>query len=248
MRLANGAGVLQLEPRGGRIEARLWLEHKLDRAEALERIRRLLDLDADPLAVVAALGSDPLIGKYVMARPGLRVPGTVDPHELAVRAVLGQQVSVAGARSLAGRLVTEYGSALSHPVGSVSRLFPSVEALTRADPAELGMPAPRGRALTALARALSTGELILDPNAVQQTRKKLISLPGIGPWTADYIAMRGLDDRDTFLPGDLGIRRALELLGRDGRPAAAAKLAERWRPYRAYAFQHLLAVNIPPAG
>jgi AraC family transcriptional regulator of adaptative response / DNA-3-methyladenine glycosylase II len=174
------------------------------------------------------------------------VPGTPDPHELAVRAVIGQQVSVAGAATLTGRPVADYGEPLPQPIGSVTHLFPSASALADADPDRLGMPGARCRALQALAAALASGHLRLDGGVdPDRAREQLLALPGIGPWTADYIAMRALRDPDAFLPGDLGVRRALTQLGEDGRPAAAARLAERWRPYRAYAFQHLLTATIP---
>jgi AraC family transcriptional regulator of adaptative response / DNA-3-methyladenine glycosylase II len=170
------------------------------------------------------------------------VPGHVDGHELAVRAVLGQQVSLAGAATLAGRLVARYGAPLDRPVGGVTHLFPSAAALAAADPAALAMPAARRTAVLGLASALARGDLDLDAGADrEETRRRLLSLPGIGPWTADYVAMRGLRDPDAFLATDLGVRHALDRLGQDGRPAGAARIAERWRPYRAYAVQHLWA-------
>jgi AraC family transcriptional regulator of adaptative response / DNA-3-methyladenine glycosylase II len=174
------------------------------------------------------------------------VPGTPDPAELTVRAVIGQQISVAGAATIAGRLVADYGKALARPIKNVTHLFPSPSALAEADPDRLAMPGSRRRALRALAAALASGELRLEGGADRdQVRERLLALPGIGRWTTEYVAMRALGDADAFLPADLGIRRSLARLGQDGRPAAAARLAERWRPYRAYAFQHLLAATIP---
>jgi AraC family transcriptional regulator of adaptative response / DNA-3-methyladenine glycosylase II len=162
-----------------------------------------------------------------------------------VRAVLGQQVSLAGAATLAKRLVSDYGDPLERPVGGVTHVFPCAEALAEADPDRLAMPNARRRALLGLAAALAQGGLTLDAGADRdEARGRLLALPGIGPWTADYVAMRALRDPDAFLPGDLGVRHALEQLGQDGRPAAAERLAERWRPYRAYAVQHLWA--LPP--
>jgi AraC family transcriptional regulator of adaptative response / DNA-3-methyladenine glycosylase II len=170
------------------------------------------------------------------------VPGAVDGHELAVRALLGQQVSVRSANTLAGRLVADYGEALERPVGSVTHVFPSVEALADADPAQLAMPGARRRGLMALVTAIAAGELRIDAGVDRgDARRALMALAGIGPWTAEYIAMRALRDPDAFLPSDLGVRHALEQLGQDGSPASAAALAERWRPYRAYAVQHLWA-------
>ena len=172
----------------------------------------------------------------------------MDGDELAVRAVLGQQVSLRGAATLAGRLVAACGEPLARPVGGVTHLFPSAAALAAVDPATLAMPAARRRALLGLADALARGEVVLDAGADRdETLRRLLALPGIGPWTAGYVAMRVLRDPDAFLPSDLGVRHALERLGRDGSPAAAARLAEGWRPYRAYALQHLWASLAEPA-
>jgi AraC family transcriptional regulator of adaptative response / DNA-3-methyladenine glycosylase II len=140
------------------------------------------------------------------------------------------------------RLARDYGDELTRPLGAVTHLFPSAEALAGADPDRLAMPGARRRALLGLATALAKGDLTLDAGADRaEARRLLLALPGIGPWTADYIGMRALRDPDAFLPADLGVRHALEQLGQDGRPAAAERLAERWRPYRAYAVQHLWA-------
>ena len=210
--------------------------------------RRLLDLDTDPAPIVDALGADELIGAIVRAAPGRRVPGVVEPNELAVRAVLGQQVSLAGAATLAARLVHAYGEPLEHPVGAVTHLFPSAAALAGADPERLAMPGSRRRALIGLAEALASGHVELDgAMPADEARAALLALPGIGPWTVAYIAMRALGDPDAFMPTDLGVRHALEHLGRDGGPPSADRVAERWRPYRAYATQHLWAQLAPPA-
>jgi AraC family transcriptional regulator of adaptative response / DNA-3-methyladenine glycosylase II len=248
LRLPNGSGVVELRPAAGYVHARYWLEDLRDLAAAMQRSRALLDLDSDPLSVAEALGEDPVLGPLVRTAPGRRVAGHVDGHELAVRAVLGQQVSIGGARTLAGRLVAEYGQPLERPLGAVTHVFPSIEALAAADPDRLAMPKTRRRALLGLAGALAGGELTLDAGADRgETRRGLLELPGIGPWTTEYIAMRALRDPDAFLPSDLGVRHALEQLGYDGRPAAAERLAERWRPYRAYALQHLWA-SLHPSG
>ncbi len=240
LRLPRGAAGVELEPTDGHVRARFRLGDVRDLAIAVDRSRMLLDLDSDPQTVLEALGPDPVIGSLVRAVPGRRVPGHMDPHELAMRAVLGQQVSVPGAVTLTRRLVEEYGERLERPLGSVTHLFPTAEAMAEADPTRLPMPRSRGRALIALATALVSGELLLGPGADRsKARRQLRSLPGIGPWTAEYVAMRALGDPDAFLPGDLGVKRALQRLGQDGRPAMAAALAERWRPYRSYALQHL---------
>lgn len=242
LRLPRGEGVVELCPRQDHVQASFWLQDLRDLGPAIQRSRALLDLDADPCSVLECLGEDQLLGPLVKAAPGRRVPGHVDAHELAIRAVLGQQVSVAGARTLAGRLTSLCGQRLQRPIGEVSHLFPSSRALAGADPQLLPMPASRKRALLGLAEALACGELTLDAGASRaDARRQLLDLPGIGGWTADYIGLRALRDPDAFLPGDLGVRRALEALGRDGAPAAAHRLAERWRPYRGYAVIHLWA-------
>jgi AraC family transcriptional regulator of adaptative response / DNA-3-methyladenine glycosylase II len=242
LRLPHGTGVVELRPADGHVHARYWLADLRDLGAAMQRSRTLLDLDSDPSSVADVLGCDPVLGRLVRSAPGRRVPGAVDGHELAVRAVLGQQVSVRGASTLAGRLVARHGERLERPFGGVTHVFPSAEALAGADPAQLAMPVARRRALLALVTALARGEVAVDAGADRgDARRQLLALPGIGPWTADYIAMRALRDPDAFLPSDLGVRHALEQLGQSGQVADATGLAERWRPYRAYAVQHLWA-------
>ncbi|HYI62034.1 MAG TPA: AlkA N-terminal domain-containing protein [Acidimicrobiales bacterium] len=213
-----------------------------DADEAEARVRRLLDLDADPAAVDAHLGRDPLLAPLVAARPGLRVPGAVDGFEVAVRAVVGQQVSVAGAITTIGRLTAERGTPLATPDGELTHLFPSAAQVAAADPDLLPMPRARGRALVGLARAVADGEIALDAGADRdRTRAALLARPGIGPWTVEDIALRAFGDPDAFPATDLGVRRTLtRLAGPDAaRPAAVAARAERWRPWRAYATLHL---------
>jgi AraC family transcriptional regulator of adaptative response / DNA-3-methyladenine glycosylase II len=246
LRLPHGLGIVELRPVDEYVHARYWLTDLRDLGAAMQRSRTLLDLDSDPLGVTEALGDDSLLGPLVRLTPGRRVPGHVDPHELAVRAVLGQQVSLRGASTLAGRLVASYGEQLERPLGAVTHAFPSVQALREADPDRLAMPAARRRALLGLAGALADGDLTLDAGSDRgEARSRLLELPGIGPWTTEYIAMRALRDPDAFLPSDLGVRHALEQLGHDGQPVAAERLAKRWRPYRAYAVQHLWATLHP---
>jgi AraC family transcriptional regulator of adaptative response / DNA-3-methyladenine glycosylase II len=246
VRLPRGPGVIALRPGkcdGDDVEAKFWLEHPSDLDAAVAASRRLLDLDTDPAPIVEALGGDELIGKIVHAAPGRRVAGIADPDEIAIRAVLGQQVSLAGAATLAARLVTAYGEPLAQPVGSVTHLFPSAAALAGADPEQLAMPWSRRRALIGLAKALADGDPVLDTGVMPQDEieRRLLALAGIGPWTVAYIAMRALADADAFMPTDLGVRHGLERLGHDGRPPSAERVAARWRPYRAYATQHLWA-------
>ncbi len=242
LRLSHGFGVVELRPADGHVRASFRLESLRDLGAAMQRSRTLLDLDSDPRAVLDALGGDAVLGPLVRGAPGRRVPGNVDAHELTVRAVLGQQVSVAGARTLAGRLVADCGEPLPQPFGAVTHLFPTAAALAASDPERLAMPRARRRALLGLCSALARRDLVLDAGADrEQARTQLLALPGIGPWTAGYVAMRALRDPDAFLPSDLGVRHALERLGQDGRSDAAERLAERWRPYRSYAVQHLWA-------
>ncbi|HEX7291751.1 MAG TPA: AlkA N-terminal domain-containing protein [Conexibacter sp.] len=250
--LPHGPGVAALAAGGpDHVACELRLSDLRDLAAAVQRCRRLLDLDADPVAVDDALASDPLLAPLVRRAPGRRVPGAVDGAELAVRAVLGQQVSVAGARTLAGRLAGALGETLpdgltdpapaerspsSGPApGRLTHAFPTAAALAAADPAELPLTRARAHALRALCGAVHEGSLALDPGADRDaTRERLLTLPGIGPWTAEYVAMRALGDPDAFPATDLGVQKALERLGRDADP-------ERWRPWRAYAVQHLWA-------
>ncbi len=261
IQLPNGAGILSLGPlvpaaaqRGpGFVDCELQLEDLRDLTAAVQRCRRLLDLDADPEAVAGYLSADPVLGPLAAGHPGRRSPGHVDGSELALRAVLGQQVSVAAARRLGARLVASYGKPLSRPDGPLTHCFPTAETLAAADPATLPMPRSRARALTGLAAALASGELSLDPGAERDRAEAvLLALPGIGPWTAAYIRMRALSDPDAFLPTDVGVLEALSRLGavaaagasaaaRARNARAAAALAENWRPWRSYAVHHLWA-------
>jgi AraC family transcriptional regulator of adaptative response / DNA-3-methyladenine glycosylase II len=252
--LPNGTGILSVGPGDGFIDCELQLADLRDLTAAVQRCRRLLDLDADPSAVAADLAaSGTVLGPLAAANPGRRVPGHVDGNELALRAVLGQQVSVAAARRLGARLVAAYGKPLERPDGTLTHCFPTAETVAAADPATLPMPRARAGALTGLAAALAAGDLSLDPGAERdRASARLLALPGIGPWTAAYIRMRALSDPDAFLPGDVGVLEALGRLGaipaggrgptaRSRAARAAGELAEAWRPWRSYAVQHLWA-------
>jgi len=250
--LPHGAGLAELSPADGYVRARLHLDDLRDLQAAVQRCRRLLDLDADPVAVDAHLGDDPTLGALVRAVPGRRIPGSVDPHELAVRAVVGQQVSVGGARTVLARLVAEHGKPLTADGppggGGLTHLFPDAATLAAADPASLPMPRARATSLVALAGALAGGSLVLDAGVdAEEARAGLEALPGIGPWTADYIAMRAFGHPDVMLADDLGVRRSLAALGRASTPREASALAVRWRPWRSYAVLHLWSVPHAPA-
>lgn len=249
--LPNGPGILALRPapvhtRGRRgeaayVECDLELEDLRDVSAAVQRGRRLLDLDADPVAVSEYLAGDAIAGPLARACPGRRSPGHVDGTELAVRTVLGQQVSVAAARRLGARLTAEYGKPLSAPTGSLTHLFPDAATIAAADPAALPMPRSRGAALVRLAAALASGEIRLDPGADRDREAaRLLALPGIGPWTVSYIRMRALSDPDAFLPADAGVLKALRGLG------APHGAAERWHPWRSYMVHHLWATIEQP--
>ena len=257
---AASPGIIELIPRPG--QGHVLLRARLSGLGAVGPVvggaRRLLDADADPAAIGAALAADDLIAPLVRARPGLRVPGAYDGFELAVRAVLGQQVSVAAASTFAGRLAARHGIPLSAdaiadtpaaaaagtPAGAtpirtaglpgLSVVFPGPEVLAGADLDGLGLTTARQRTLRALASAAASGQLTLDPGADPgEIAAQLACLPGIGPWTTGYILMRAAGDPDAFPASDLGLRRALARL------AAPPGHAARWRPWRAYAAMHL---------
>jgi AraC family transcriptional regulator of adaptative response / DNA-3-methyladenine glycosylase II len=218
----------------------------------VERLRRIFDLDADPMAIAAHLGSDPELAAEVAANPGLRIPGAWDGFELAVRAILGQQVSVDAATTVAGRLAEAYGAPLRGVVQDDEKLrfvFPEPRVLMTADLRTIGLPGARARAVSALAAAVAGGALTLDASRdLDATIQALATLPGIGDWTAQYIAMRALREPDAFPTTDLGLRRALGTglgVASHGDLAAAA---ESWRPWRAYAAVYLWSKDGKKAG
>jgi AraC family transcriptional regulator of adaptative response / DNA-3-methyladenine glycosylase II len=257
--LPNGSGVLALRPVPGAswVDCSLALSDLRDVTAAVQRCRRLLDLDADPCAISGFFADAPVIGPLAAGCPGRRAVGAVDGDEIAVRAVLGQQVSVAATRRLGARLVARFGTPLSGSVdaaglagglsaasgpgadgGALTHVFPGAATLAGLDPADLRMPLARGRALITLASALASGAISLDPGADrEETEARLLALPGIGPWTAGYIRMRALSDPDVLLPGDVGVTRAFRQLTAGNADA----VRERWRPWRSYATHHLWA-------
>jgi AraC family transcriptional regulator of adaptative response / DNA-3-methyladenine glycosylase II len=244
LRLAHGPGIVELTPTSDHVAARLGLTDLRDLTAAIARARWLLDLDADPEAIDELLASDAELRPIVAAAPGRRVPRTVDSAELAVRAVLGQQVSTAAARTTTGRIVECHGDRVKDPTGGLTHLFPTPDQLEDVD---VGLPAGRRRTLDALRAALQDGRLALGPGADREGAAATLNrLPGIGPWTAQTIAMRALGDPDAFIPTDLGVRRGAESLGLPGTPAALTTRAERWRPWRAYAVQYLWSTSDHP--
>jgi AraC family transcriptional regulator of adaptative response / DNA-3-methyladenine glycosylase II len=245
--LPYGPGLVTARPRADRVEATFMLSDLRDLGTAVERCRLLLDLDADPEAIDDQLAASPVLAPLVARRLGLRVPGHVDGFEVVVRAIVGQQVSVAGARTILGRLVEQYGRPMPMPDGPLAladgsarplgRLFPIPEALAAVDPESLPMPRSRGRSLVGAAAAAADGRLVLDRGADRAAvRSALLALPGIGPWTADYVAMRALGDPDVWLGTDLGVVHALRSLGRDRLDEPEV---EALRPWRSYAVMHL---------
>jgi AraC family transcriptional regulator, regulatory protein of adaptative response / DNA-3-methyladenine glycosylase II len=275
--LPNGSGLLSLRlvPGASWVDCSLALSDLRDVTAAVQRCRRLLDLDADPAAIAGFFAGDPLIGPLAAACPGRRAVGAVDGNEIAIRAVLGQQVPVAAARRLGARLAELCGAPLDgqgavpgqlpDPLpatngqgaddGSPARVFPDMAAIAALDPAALPMPASRARTVITLAAALAAGEISLDPGADrEEATARLLARPGIGPWTAGYIRMRALADPDVFLPADAGLVRALAQLagtvagtGAGRRETAGpAALAEGWRPWRSYAVHQLWATLEQP--
>jgi AraC family transcriptional regulator of adaptative response / DNA-3-methyladenine glycosylase II len=234
--------VIEVSPVAGERYLQLHIEsgshHGLIRV--VERVRRLFDLGADPLAVSETLRRSRLLAPLVAARPGLRVPGAWDPFELAVRAVLGQQVTVAGASTLAGRLVERFGTPIDTGVDGLTQLFPSPGALAGADLASIGLPGARAETLRALSRAVADGSLVLaSPQGLDDAVARLRAVPGIGDWTAHYITMRAFGEPDAFPASDLGLRRALATNGALPTEAQIVREAEAWRPWRAYAAMYL---------
>jgi AraC family transcriptional regulator, regulatory protein of adaptative response / DNA-3-methyladenine glycosylase II len=242
LRLPHGPGTVALvlgDHASGHVRADLRLAEPRDLGPAVARLRRLLDLDADPVAVDALLAEDPALAGSVAETPGIRLPGAADGLEIAVKALLGQQVSVSAARTTGTRLVAALGTEVPAELAGEgpALLFPTAEALAEAD---LPGPARRAAAVRGLAAAVAEGSLVLDagrdPAAL---RSELEALPGVGPWTAGYVAMRLLGDPDEPLVSDLAVRRGAAALGLPDDSAALADHALAWRPWRSYAAQHL---------
>ncbi|MFC8619892.1 DNA-3-methyladenine glycosylase 2 family protein [Micromonospora purpureochromogenes] len=246
LRLPHGAAEVALTPAAGHVSATLRLADMRDLAPAVARCRRLLDLDADPQAIDETLAADPALAAAVAAEPGIRLPRAVDGFEAALRAVVGQQVSVRSARTTLTRLLTAAPvppPPVDHEVdGDVDLRTPGLRGFLRAEEvaglpdSAFGMPAGRRETVRALARAVASGEIDLDPGGDrEEVVRRLTAVPGIGPWTAGYVAMRALGDPDVLLPTDLAVRRGAAALGLPTDPKTLDTHAERWRPWRSYA-------------
>ncbi|MGV1003834.1 MAG: DNA-3-methyladenine glycosylase 2 family protein [Candidatus Nanopelagicales bacterium] len=247
--LPRGPATVAVTATGDHLSAGLRLADPRDLAAAVARLRTVLDADCDSLAVAEVLCRDPQLADLVAEIPGLRSPGAPAPFEAVVRAVAGQQVSVAAARTVVSRLASRYGTAVAQGAGSdpgtarpdknLTHVFPTPAQLADADPGDMPMPQRRAAALIAVSAAVAAGEIDLGTGADRAlARAALLALPGIGPWTVDYLAMRGFSDPDVFLPSDLGVRAGLRNLGMPtGRELAAR--AAGWRPWRSYAVQYL---------
>lgn len=240
LRLSSGNGIVTLTPAPDHVRCLLVLDDFRDLAAATARWRRLLDLGADPEAVVEALSGDPALSPVVATAPGQRIPRTVDEAELAVRAVLAQQVSTKAARTHAARLVTAYGRPIHDQGGTLTHTFPSVQDLAEIDPIHLAVPKTRQRTLSMMVDAIADRRVNLDAGCDwTRAREQLLDIPGVGPWTAEVIAMRGLGDPDAFPVADLGVRLAATQLGLPQRQPDLLDRSARWRPWRSYATQHL---------
>lgn len=254
LRLPHGRGIVSLRPGPDYVGCQLTLSDLRDLAAAISRCRRLLDLDADPVAVGELLRADPALAPLVRKAPGRRVPRTVDPAEFAVRVIIGQQVSTAAARTHAARLVAAAGEPVDDPAGGLTHLFPGMPALAALDPGTLAFPATRRRTFAALTAALADQAIDLGAGSDwARARSQLRALPGLGPWSVETIALRGLGDPDAFPGSDLGVRAAARQLGLPASPGALAARSAAWRPWRGYAVQYLWAtgdhpINRLPAG
>ncbi|MFD9893840.1 AlkA N-terminal domain-containing protein [Amycolatopsis sp. NPDC059027] len=243
LRLAHGSGTVWLSPRPDHVRCELHLTDLRDLSSAVSRVRRLLDLDADPEAVTRVLGADPALAPLVAAVPGMRVPGAVDGDELVIRALLGQQVSVAAARTAAGSLADALGEPVPGGDAPLERLFPTSARIAAEGADILRGPKRRIEAITSVAAALAEGALDVHIGRdAEELRDELLACPGIGPWTADYVLMRVLGAPDVLLADDLALRRGAEALGID-----AATLAERargWQPWCSYAGMYLWRADL----
>jgi len=245
--LDGRAGQIEVRPAPDdtALELRVVFPDPRDLFQIVERVRRMFDLAADPTDIAGHLGRDPALSTVLAAHPGLRLPGAWDGFELAVRAILGQQVTVKGASTLSGRLASAFGERMAAADGPTI-LFPTPAALAEAEVGRIGLPKARARTIRALAEAVASGavtfDAALDPDALE---RRLTALPGIGSWTAQYVAMRALNEPDAFPATDLGLIRSATALGMAATAKELALRAEAWRPWRAYAAQYLWRAEVP---
>jgi len=245
LRLGNDHALVDVRwvPDAHHLLARIRVSNPARLATLVERLRRLFDLDADPGEIDGHLGKHPVLAHRVRQHPGLRLPGSCDPFETAVRAILGQQVSVRAANTLMTRLVEKFGAKLeidNHGFESIDRVFPRPEELASADLRTIGLPQSRAVAIAGLSRAALEGQFGWDASAsLDENVRVMCRLPGVGAWTAQYVAMRAFGEPDAFPATDLGLRRALGNDPKLASPSNVADLAEAWRPWRAYAAVHL---------
>jgi AraC family transcriptional regulator of adaptative response / DNA-3-methyladenine glycosylase II len=235
----DGYFEVSMDERQESLLARIQFGHPQSLIHIVERIRAMFDLNADWAAIVRTLRTDPMLSERVRAEPGLRVPGCWNGFELAIRAVLGQQITVKGATALAGKLVQAFGRPFS--LGNyLNRLFPTPEVLADARLVSIGMPSARAETIRALARAVCDGQISFEGIVDSDTfLARFQEIPGIGKWTAQYVAMRALGEPDAFPSGDLGLLRALSC----GSSRELERRAEEWRPWRAYAAMYLWKIG-----
>ncbi len=254
IRLARGPALIHVSPRADHVAATLSLADLRDLTTAMQRCRRLLDLDADPVAIDEHLARDPLLAPLVASAAGVRIPGAMDPAEMAIRIVLSQHISTKAAATLTARLVRTLGEPFvghGNAVGGTSAgeginwLFPSPAAIAAADPGLLpGMPPTRLRSLRLLASALADSSVDVGPAADwAQARSRLLAIPGIGPWTVEMIALRAMGDPNAFPATDLGVRNTAIALGLPAPPRDLISHAAAWQPWRGYATQSLWAAS-----
>lgn len=230
----TAASAMELEVRSGETD---------DRADLVCAARRVLDLDADPAVIDAALIRDAPLRPLVAAHPGTRLPGAFDGFASTVLAILAQGVTLAAARTIAGRIARRHGRAVDLGDPAIDRYFPEPAVLAGADLSGMGLTGRRVATVRALARAVADGQLDLGPTADRRTTLDTLgAIPGIGPWTTGYVALRVFGDRDAFPPGDAAVRAAFRRLGLPADPASIAARAEAWRPWRGYALVHLWSI------
>ncbi len=248
MRLARGAAVLRIAPEPGAVRVTARVEHLADLPSLLTRARRLVDLDADPEAVDAALAAHPMVAPAVAARPGIRIPGAVESTEMVVRAILGQQVSVAAGRTAVQRIVTALAEPLPDPLSGagVTHLFPQADVLSDAVYEVVGGPKARREALVRACAAMATGDMALDVGTTREEfTARLEALPGIGPWTSHYVALRVLGSPDILLTGDSAVRAGARAVGLPHDPRGLAAAAAPLAPWRSYLMMHLWSASAP---